>query len=1339
MATIGQQHPDWAAEMKRSDLSFEEICDLNKLLWPVAPDQPGQGYKQFQRWKWLWENRLQDDGTLPSGSDVIRIWQELNSYTASRSMEGNWYPQGPILDELTSRENIDGVGRTSALAFHPANPSILLAGTPAGGLWRSEDGGLNWTTNTDWFPTLGVSSIIFDPVDPSIVYAGTGDRDAADALGMGVIKSTDGGINWDFSNVGIEDLSVGALRILPGSGVIIAGTNDGIFRSADNGVSWEYVSSNSVDYRDIEVHPTNPNIVYATGAGKFFRSLDGGLEWDWVQEGINSGTRMVIAVTPAAPDRVYVLSSTTFEFKAMYMSDNSGETFTEMSEEPNILGWSADGSSDGGQAWYDLGMEADHEDPNVVYVGGIRLKKSIDQGVTWSDINPNYVHVDQHELIVSPHDQDLYVCNDGGIYHYVANDEWKDISTGLVNGQIYRIGQSVHNPYKVLNGFQDNGTSEFNGASWQRRGGGDGFECLYDHTDENWRYGSIYYGQIYRTNENVINEKICGQDELDITESGAWSTPYFLAPWDENILFVGLKNVWRCNNIKTPNRDDIVWTKVSANLGGNDLTDLNNIETCKSNIDIMYASEGNRKLFRSNNINSETPTWITLSNSLPVFNTPVLAIETHPTDSNIVYISYRQDVYKSVDMGDSWLNMTETFPDITINSIVYDTAGVEEALYIGTDMGIYYKDATMSEWIPYNNGFPTSARVTELEIYYAADHSQSRLKASTYGRGLWESDLYGSSTTLFPAIALLSSDEPSQEVFGSFDLELSFYKNLSSVEVTGLEIEDIYIENATVENLSGGPENFNLSITPTDFGFIKIHVGDSVVTDEDELPNFHSDTLLFVFSPVPDPFGPFGPGGVGDETSLSFWLKADENTFDNGNIPVSENGQQVEQWRDVVNNEYVAMQTTDSRKPELWTAENGINGNPALKFDGDNDWLSLEQVVPGRSISGYMMVEGDSIEWNDHGWFASSREPNGYLMHPWKSSSQYSVEMYDLDDNSSGSPIYYIGDASAPHIYGFIYQQEDLFQAFQTIFDDKVYDFNGIDVGLRDNTTPIDIRIGWDYEQRYGAGKIAEHFIYNRKLYNTHHILVANYMSAKYAVDLGLLSRYHHPNQHLNVFGIGRTTEYDYHTDAQGRGIIRFSNPSDLDNEEYLLCGHDNLGLNFVAGGYPISSERTERTWGYTRTGDPGSVLVRVLASELENTTGLGLIVVDTDEFQPGQSPDYYPLVLDGEYLVSTVSFPEHGVFTIGVEPTVSIEDLNFASAVFFPNPTEETVNIQLNQVWPDFWDLVLYDNLGRSVKTQRFSGKNGSISISDLAPGMYVAEIKVNGTVIEKTKLIRK
>jgi hypothetical protein len=367
-----------------------------------------------------------------------------------------------------------------------------------------------------------------------------------------------------------------------------------------------------------------------------------------------------------------------------------------MSDSPNIMGWAADGSSTGGQAWYDLCMAADPVNPELVYVGGIRMKKSIDGGVTWLDINPNFLHVDQHECQFSPHNLELYVNNDGGIYRYQNHQEWMDISDGIINGQIYQLGQSVNSPNHTLTGFQDNGTAEFNGVYWKRRGGGDGFECAYDHLSDVTRYGSIYYGDIYRTNANVVNQKICGINTLGIDESGAWNTPYLLDRFDTtgNTLFVGLKNVWRSTNIKVDNVDDMEWVRISNNLGSNNTTDLNEMEHCAGNASIFYASEGTRKLFRTNNVYADAPAWTNLSNSLPVFNAPVNAIETSPLDSNIVYICFETNVYKSADQGNTWTNLSANLPDITMNCMVLDTtqAGLE-AIYVGSDMGVWYKDS----------------------------------------------------------------------------------------------------------------------------------------------------------------------------------------------------------------------------------------------------------------------------------------------------------------------------------------------------------------------------------------------------------------------------------------------------------------------------------------------------------------------------------------------------------------------------------------------------------------------------------------------------------------------
>ena len=222
--------PDWSSLITQPNANFYQLSELHRQAWMNREIVPSCGWKPFKRWEWLMSSRLHEDGTPITGSEVVATWRELMDYNQSRSLSGNWHQLGPILDDVTTRDEIGGVGRTSIIAFHPENENIVLAGTPAGGLWKSMDGGNSWTTNTDWLPTLGVSCIAFDPENPGVVYIGTGDRDAGDAPGMGVMKSTDDGDNWEFVNDGIENLTVGAIQILPGLGVILIGTNDGIFR-----------------------------------------------------------------------------------------------------------------------------------------------------------------------------------------------------------------------------------------------------------------------------------------------------------------------------------------------------------------------------------------------------------------------------------------------------------------------------------------------------------------------------------------------------------------------------------------------------------------------------------------------------------------------------------------------------------------------------------------------------------------------------------------------------------------------------------------------------------------------------------------------------------------------------------------------------------------------------------------------------------------------------------------------------------------------------------------------------------------------------------------------------
>ena len=164
----------------------------------------------------------------------------------------------------------------------------------------------------------------------------------------------------------------------------------------------------------------------------------------------------------------------------------------------------------------------------------------------------------------------------------------------------------------------------------------------------------------------------------------------------------------------------------------------------------MWASKGTRKLFLTINAcaDADSVEWISRSDQLPWLNTPVTTIETHPTDSATLYIGFDGKVYKSVDMALTWEEWEAGLPGATVNDVLYDVQS-DEGLYVATDLGVFYKDASMEEFIPFSSGLPIGARATELDIYYGDDFSENRLKVSTYGRGLWESDLFDATTYEF--------------------------------------------------------------------------------------------------------------------------------------------------------------------------------------------------------------------------------------------------------------------------------------------------------------------------------------------------------------------------------------------------------------------------------------------------------------------------------------------------------------------------------------------------------------------------------------------------------------
>jgi len=743
------KHPYWIEMMQDETVNFYDVQKAFNTYWENREITKGSGWKPFKRWEYMMSSRVLPDGTRPAADrDWNEYYQYLQKYPGQKSSDGNWVNLGPYA--IPSGKGYKGLGRINAIGFHPTNPQTIFIGAPAGGLWVTTDGGNTWSSETDVLPTLGVSAILVDPTNPDVMYIGTGDRDAGDAPGLGVMKSFDGGHTWAMSNNGMGSRIVGRLLMHPQDhNVIFAATNGGIFKTTDGGDLW--VSKKSGDFKEVVFKTNDPSIAFASASGKFYRSTDSGETWGQITSGLPNGERAVIGVSPANPNVVYFLNTAASAYLGLYRSNDAGLNFQEQSTTPNIMSWDCNGG-DGGQAWYDLDIAVNPDDANMIFAGGVNCFISTDGGITWQisshwwgDCSVPSVHADLHVLEYNAADGKLYAGNDGGIYWTSNNGSaWNEITNGLAIGQVYKLGQSATVKDKVINGYQDNGTSTFIGSNnWVNNLGGDGMECAVDIQDAKYSYGTLYYGDIFRLTNNTNGFKVAGVNTFGIDESGGWITPFIMHETVATTMFVGYKNVWRCKNIRTNNPS---WTKISYDLGNVNSIDMRVLEQSPANVDILYAAREDKKLFRTDKCNAQSSTWTDLSANLPE-NTSINDLEAHPTNENIIFMTQGTNVYKSTDKGSSWERITSNLPNVSKNSIAY-YKNSNEGLYVATDVGVFYKDAYMSDWILFSNGLPASSRVTEVEIYYDTTNPQNdAIRASTYGRGLWSSDMYHSTPT----------------------------------------------------------------------------------------------------------------------------------------------------------------------------------------------------------------------------------------------------------------------------------------------------------------------------------------------------------------------------------------------------------------------------------------------------------------------------------------------------------------------------------------------------------------------------------------------------------------
>lgn len=705
----------------------EEVQQSAEAYFEGRPQGKGSGYKQYKRWEYMAMKMMDEDGYLKSSEFYIKELEHFNSLLNTNAnnramLNDNWEEMGPVNWNATSGWN-PGVGRITSFSIDETDEDHIIIGAETGGVWRTTDGGQNWTPLCDYFSNLYVYATAMHPSEVNTYFFGsTNGR---------IYKSTDAGATWELLGVAGPSSFINKILIHPNNPNIMfaSSENAGIYRSTDGGVTWAVAVSDNRGY-DIEFKPGDLNTVYASGF-QFHKSTDGGVTFTTIGGFDNTGAKMM-AVSPDNPSIVYLLEANNNIFGAFYVSNDSGSSFTKLAHNNiNYFGYSLTGQDNLGQAPRDMDVVAKPSNANEVHIAGIQTWRSMDGGVTFeptshwipgtaaaNGIGYNHADVD----IMQFYGDVLYTATDGGIFKAtntvnLNSNYYTDLTEGLGIRQFYKIGISQTDPVIVSGGSQDNGTSFYTAAAgWRDWLGADGMETFISKDNTNIMFGTSQFGQMYRSNNGGLSYTgLNGPGG-----SGNWVTPFEQDPIASNTVYVGYNRVWKSTN------NGGSWTAISQVFGGN----LDNLKIAPTDNNVMYTSRLNQ-MFKTT---TGGGTWQQLSGFAGAIN----SIAVHPTDPNKVAIATNsaQKVYISNDGGETWESYLKNLPNFQALALVWQNNGYD-GLYVGMNYGIYYIDNTTSEWHVFNNNLP-NVIINELEINYA----ENKIYAATYGRGLWVSPFH---------------------------------------------------------------------------------------------------------------------------------------------------------------------------------------------------------------------------------------------------------------------------------------------------------------------------------------------------------------------------------------------------------------------------------------------------------------------------------------------------------------------------------------------------------------------------------------------------------------------
>jgi len=691
-------------------------------------------FKKWNRWAWYESRHLDANGDFVNSNQknepilnmLMQSKQNANTTNNPASNTGVWSSFGP--------GNVaNGIGRVDRLAFHPTNSNIIYAGATAGGLWRTLDGGANWHALNGYIPQLGVSGIVVDADNPNTLYVLSGDGDSFINTGfiyvrrsIGILKSTDGGNSWSIlSSIAPPGVIFYGYKLIQSQDFhnrLFACTSDGLYRSTDYGQTWSRDAAiGAQNVFDIELGPQNTGFVYACTSNRVFVSSNWGNPFVAVPNIAFSSVpatndRASLAVTPNAPNSLYVSFGSD---QLLYRSNNNGTSFTLVNaNSPTTRAYMA-------------AFVVSPSNANNVIVGEVTLQRSMNGGTSFAVIGSGTVHADVHELQYNPLNHFLYAACDGGVYRSIDQGaNWIALYNGLNISQYYHMAGFDGNDGLAIAGAQDNGVHLRNGSNtFGSVNGGDGFDAKFLNGNSNIAYYSLNAGVFkYTASTNISQQRLVPNG--NINDQNFFYPSIAIHPTNNNIIYAGyISNVYRSDN------DGLLWTSLGQS-GSAGFAAAGGLAVSANVPDRVYAANGIILQISNNQGNN----WATISGNpgWPGAALTITDVQTRNNNADEVWVTFggygaAKIVYSS-NAGASWVDYTASLPDLPVYCVEYTNDG---DVYIGTDAGVYFMDFTMNDWVFFSNGLPM-VPVTEVVV----NEINGTIKAATFGRGIWQSDLY---------------------------------------------------------------------------------------------------------------------------------------------------------------------------------------------------------------------------------------------------------------------------------------------------------------------------------------------------------------------------------------------------------------------------------------------------------------------------------------------------------------------------------------------------------------------------------------------------------------------